>query len=830
MSIEHLPQTTRSKLRSTQILTSLPQIISELLQNSLDASATQIDVGVNCEEWSCWVRDNGHGMSKDGINILARGSEGGRYGSSKAYTQASLNEVSTFGFRGEALASAADLSCLEISSRTPCSRETWQIILKGGKCLYNGAAVRWRRQTSGTVVCIRDAFYNLPVRRMSHPSSARTLDMVRKDLEQVALMFPDVAFSLEDSKKAESDGWAKGRILTMPKVRLTITLHYRQYISGLQTRIWTRTCSDVNRHILTVCDLHRTIDNEFATSTFMKHAYEEDGETDTSLQDPKSIPATRRSPRKAERRPVYVLNLTIPPRDMDNCLEPAKASIQLKDTRAVASLLSDAVRSFLINNGFRRKQPSKGPVEEAPLRKKRRVDGTSTTDGRVLPDIPLYIHQVSIMDTDAPTEGEGGEIVWRDPQTGQTFVVDKLTGNSIIRAKEEDEDGADMKHRSDRRTLSSAVRSAKELDGDKDLANAPVWIREVLQTNEVFPLTEARISALPGGLTSKSNPSDQREHEGLGLPHHYGKRHQLCRNLESQADVLSPITYQFDKAHLRSARVINQVDRKFIACIMDASSPGDPPSMGAIHKQLFLIDQHAADERVRVEHFLEQLCAGFLEGQGEYGGEVMTLDNPVPVLLTRHEAARLTESQDSRTAFGRWGISFHDLDRNKVIADDRIELGGRSDHGDEEAYVQVYVRSLPAIVGQKLLVGEDLHELVKGYLGRLDMDGVPSAHAEPVGAQGGSFSWLKALRWCPQQLIELVNSKACRGAIMFNDSLSLEQCERLVQKLSHTAFPLQCAHGRPSLVPVANIGHSIDGRAGGRRRVNVNWESFDFHQ
>lgn len=79
-SIEHLPAATRSRLRSTQILTSLPQIISELLQNSLDSGATQVDIGVNCEEWGCWVRDNGTGISKDGMSLLARGSEEGRYG------------------------------------------------------------------------------------------------------------------------------------------------------------------------------------------------------------------------------------------------------------------------------------------------------------------------------------------------------------------------------------------------------------------------------------------------------------------------------------------------------------------------------------------------------------------------------------------------------------------------------------------------------------------------------------------------------------------------------------------------------------------------------
>lgn len=75
-----LDVSTRIKLRSTQILTSLPQIVSELVQNSLDAGASVVDIGIDCEEWICWVKDNGCGISKDGLSVLGNCSEEGRYG------------------------------------------------------------------------------------------------------------------------------------------------------------------------------------------------------------------------------------------------------------------------------------------------------------------------------------------------------------------------------------------------------------------------------------------------------------------------------------------------------------------------------------------------------------------------------------------------------------------------------------------------------------------------------------------------------------------------------------------------------------------------------
>ena len=78
--MQRLGEETQSKIRSTQILTSLPQLVSELVQNALDAEATQVEVGMDPEEWTCWIRDDGTGISKDGMAVIAEGFQGGRYG------------------------------------------------------------------------------------------------------------------------------------------------------------------------------------------------------------------------------------------------------------------------------------------------------------------------------------------------------------------------------------------------------------------------------------------------------------------------------------------------------------------------------------------------------------------------------------------------------------------------------------------------------------------------------------------------------------------------------------------------------------------------------
>lgn len=97
--ITPLPQRTRSILRSTVILTSLVQVVSELIQNSLDANARSIQVGIDCDDWSCWVQDDGTGFAIDSLELLANYCKAGsmRYSTSKVPD----GDHTSFGFRGE---------------------------------------------------------------------------------------------------------------------------------------------------------------------------------------------------------------------------------------------------------------------------------------------------------------------------------------------------------------------------------------------------------------------------------------------------------------------------------------------------------------------------------------------------------------------------------------------------------------------------------------------------------------------------------------------------------------------------------------------------------
>ncbi|XP_038903643.1 DNA mismatch repair protein MLH3 isoform X2 [Benincasa hispida] len=211
----------------------------------------------------------------------------------------------------------------------------------------------------------------------------------------------------------------------------------------------------------------------------------------------------------------------------------------------------------------------------------------------------------------------------------------------------------------------------------------------------------------------------------------------------------SLVPESIDKNFLEDAKVLLQLDKKFI-----------PVVSGGI---LAVIDQHAADERIRLEDLRQKLLSGEAK-------TTTYLDAEHELVLPEIGYQLLYNYADQVKEWG-WICSIHAQDSKSFRSNLNIL------HKQETA---ITLMAVPCILGVNLSdvdLLEFLHQLA-------DTDGSSTT---------------------PPSVLRVLNSKACRGAIMFGDSLLPSECSLIVEELKQTSLCFQCAHGRPTTVPLVDL-------------------------
>lgn len=164
-------------------------VVKELIENSLDAGATQIDVDIEQGGVKLIrVRDNGHGVAKEELpTALAR------HATSKVYTLDELEALNSLGFRGEALASVASVSRLTLSSKPREQSTAFQVQVSGRDMHSDVSPVA---HTDGTTVDVSDLFFNTPARRKFLRTEKTEFNHLEEVVKRQALSRFDVGFSL----------------------------------------------------------------------------------------------------------------------------------------------------------------------------------------------------------------------------------------------------------------------------------------------------------------------------------------------------------------------------------------------------------------------------------------------------------------------------------------------------------------------------------------------------------------------------------------------------------------------------------------------------------
>jgi DNA mismatch repair protein MutL len=291
-SIRPLPDLLISQIAAGEVVERPASVLKEVLENSLDAGATRIDVQL--EEGGVRllrITDDGSGIPKEELPLALA-----RHATSKIASLDDLEAVNSYGFRGEALASIASVARVTLTSRAADASHAWRI--SGLQATAEPAA-----GTQGTVLEVADLYFNTPARRKFLKTEATEYGHCVDVFQRMALARPDVSFtlSLKDVLGGEFAGQTRGVDERAGPLR----------ISGLAALpAYSRSNRDAQFFY---------VNGRFVRDKVLAHAARE----------------AYADILHGSRHPAYVLFLELDPRGVDVNVHPAKTEVRFRDGRGI---------------------------------------------------------------------------------------------------------------------------------------------------------------------------------------------------------------------------------------------------------------------------------------------------------------------------------------------------------------------------------------------------------------------------------------------------------------------------------------------------------------
>ena len=380
----------------------------------------------------------------------------------------------------------------------------------------------------------------------------------------------------------------------------------------------------------------------------------------------------------------------------------------------------------------------------------------------------------SASDRDEGGAGDGltdDTIRWVDPISKNVVLINKRTGQTIAGNKSTPRSS----HFDNSASLPHFPRRFLREEEPEKPRRSSTWLDAIFKEweNPVFPLTERPLQSATLGCSN-----GQLQYRGHSN-HDHAPFSGLC-----ETEISSPAarySFKLTKDGLRNAHVISQVDNKFLLIKMGTGTRDD-----GLAEILVLVDQHAADERHKVEMLFEELC-----GSSRIDAvEAVTLAEPISFKVSTQEA-RMFRSRSEY--FASWGCFY-------IVAKD--SMGGND----------IRLTKLPVLIAERCRLEPKIAiDMLRTELWAQHDNEMKSSMSHGH-SERSTETWVKRIGNCPKGIINLLNSRACRTAIMFNDVLTYEDCTDLISRLATCAFPFQCAHGRPTMVPIVNVP-SLDNSA-----------------
>ena len=317
--IRPLPDHLINQIAAGEVVERPAAALKELLENSLDAGATQIDVDVEGGGIRrLRVADNGAGIGRDDLLLAVT-----RHATSKLATADDLDAIATLGFRGEALASIAAVSRFALASRAADAPHAWRIEVDGGNVGPTAPAAI----AAGTTVTAQELYFNTPARRKFLRTEATEWGHCDEAFRRIALAHPDVGFTLQHNGRLLHRLQAHGR---------------RARVAALLGSAFVEGAAAVEAEAGPLSIAGFAVQPAYATQHSGQYVFV----NGRFVRDRMLAHALREAYRDVlhhDRQPAYALWLTLDPRLVDVNVHPQKSEVRFRESGAVHQFVQHAV-------------------------------------------------------------------------------------------------------------------------------------------------------------------------------------------------------------------------------------------------------------------------------------------------------------------------------------------------------------------------------------------------------------------------------------------------------------------------------------------------------
>ena len=326
-AIQLLPDLLINQIAAGEVIERPASALKELLENSLDAGATEISVqleggGIKLLR----VRDNGCGIGQNELPYALM-----RHATSKIVTLDDLQRVASMGFRGEALASMASVAQVTLTSRDAKADHAWQIqAVDGTQSDATPVAHAY-----GTSVEMRELYFNTPARRKFLKSEGTEFAYCEEAFKRIALSRPDVAFSLQHNNRM---------VWQLPAVREQATL---KRVTALLGEEFAQSAVTVDRQAANLNLYGMASLPAYSRATRDAQYFFVNGRF---VRDKVLTHALRQAYQDIlhnQRHPAYVLFLDLPPETVDVNVHPAKSEVRFRESQSIHQFVFHTLQQAL---------------------------------------------------------------------------------------------------------------------------------------------------------------------------------------------------------------------------------------------------------------------------------------------------------------------------------------------------------------------------------------------------------------------------------------------------------------------------------------------------